>query len=61
MAEAVLGEHEQEDVLERFERVEHEHADAHERYLALAAELAEKLGVPESAAIACPTCCGHAH
>jgi hemerythrin-like domain-containing protein len=58
LAEAVLSEEAMAGVLDRFESVEHDDmgTGAHERYLALADELAEKFGVPRSGGAACTTC-----
>jgi hemerythrin-like domain-containing protein len=60
MAESVLTEEEQGEVLDRFEKVEHDdvEAGAHERYLALADELTERVGAPRVQHAEC-ACCGH--
>ena len=63
MADGMLDERDQEDVLERFESIEHLDLGegAHERYLALARRVAERLGVKRSESPAGPAgvCCSY--
>jgi len=61
MADQALDEAAQQELLRMFERVEHEDigAGVHERYLALADELAERYGVARKAVASCGGCgCG---
>src|SRR5262249_31073646 len=63
MAEQALSEEDQRDLLESFSTLEHDDMgpDAHEKYLRLANELAERWGVPQAEAETGQTCvaCGH--
>ncbi len=63
MADQAFTEADQQQLLDAFDKVEHEHigAGVHERYLELANTLARRLGVPLAAqpAEGHPSCCGH--
>jgi hemerythrin-like domain-containing protein len=61
MADQALGAAEQEQLVKEFAEVEHEPGfeDAHQKYLNLAGELAEKFGVEHTASSGQAYCCHH--